>query len=568
MHLKNNVKAISKITIIILMLISAILGGIITYMFTIYPFTAVPEKTTIIITNFHFDPADASIFKISVLNPSYSPTSANITRLALSVKGESRLYSITETDPPITNGIMVNSGETLDIICKKVQWDYGSVDWGRLAGELAGKTIIIHAFSPDSSAANIEATLPFVQLNIDARFDPAVSFRNFSLTLTNSPDSAVNLTVKEIWGFQFNMTFEPQLPQVIQNGTSVRLNCTGNWHGVASFNLFVETEEGYSFVKNVTTSQVLCSIQSVTFNEDYTDHFNVTISNGEASATYANISRIACILENGTIIEKSFAAEGILPNSSKTFKFDLNWGEYREKRINVTVFFLQDFEIDTVVTTPLPIILKVLNAEDAFKLQDTTHFNVTLQNHPSSLDDVNITKILVNETIEIINGTLAYPELPYTLHRGQTETFYCNISDWTANWIEKVERKMTLTVYAVTSNASEYRFNFTFTLPAAELKIVNVEQVEIGGTRYLNITVQNMDYSVWNLTVSKLEIFVESENQTFEQTFPRNQMILDNGQVATLFCLFDWSTYTGKNITLKVITIEGIETEPYTYNVS
>lgn len=568
MQLKNDVKAISTIMVIILMIISAIFGGILTYMFSIYPFIAVPERTTITITGFYFDPVNASTFKIGVLNPSYSPTNATITRIALSVKGESQLYDVTETNPSITNGIVIQSGETLNITCTKVYKDSGNISWGRLAGELAGKTIIVHVFSSDSSAANIEATLPFVELDIDANFDPTTSFKNFSIALTNNPNSTVNLTVNDIWGFPFDVAFDPQLPQVIQNGTSAQFSCIGNWHGTVSFNLIVDTEEGYSFIKNVTTSQVFCSIQSVNFNEDYTDHFNVTIFNDEKSASYANISRIDCLLEDGTPINRSFAEEGILPNSSQTLKFDWNWTEYRNKEINVTVFFMQDFEINTVVTTPPPIIIKVLNIENTFRLQDPTHFNITLQNHPSSLDDVNITMIFVNETGEIINGTLVDPELPYLLHKGQQEFFYCNIGDWTANWTEKIEKKLTLTVHAVTSNSSEYLFNFTFTLPAAELKILNVEKTEVYGAKYLNITVQNMDYSVWKLTISEVEITVEGEVQPLRQIFPSNQAVLTKGQIATIFCLLDWSTYTGKNLTLKVITIEGIETSPYTYNVS
>ena len=131
--------------------------------------------------------------------------------------------------------------------------------------------------------------------------------------------------------------------------------------------------------------------------------------------------------------------------------FDWSWKEYRGKSINVTVYFLQDFETETYITeTPAPVIVKVLN-EKVFDLRDAEHFNITLQNHPSSLKAINITQIIAekpNGAIEIINGTASEPQLPYgPIEPGQAMTFHCTIADWTVN----AGKSLTLTVYALTN---------------------------------------------------------------------------------------------------------------------
>ena len=155
MLIRRNLKAVSTLAIILLMMISAIIGGLLSYIFTIAFFTKIPEKTTVTITDVYFDKENARSFKISLLNPSYSPTNATVTRIALSLKGGPELYDVISTEPSIENGIVIQKGETLNITCLKAQRDSANVSWGRLAGEFAGENITVHVFSPDSPAANV-----------------------------------------------------------------------------------------------------------------------------------------------------------------------------------------------------------------------------------------------------------------------------------------------------------------------------------------------------------------------------------------------------------------------------
>jgi hypothetical protein len=562
MFIRNNIKAVSTFAIILLMIISAIIGGLLSYMFTIAFFMRIPEETTVTITGVYFDRENARSFKISVLNPSYSPTNATITRIALSLKGGSQLYDIVETEPPIENGIVIPKSESLNITCFRAQKDGANVPLGRLAGEFAGENITVHVFSPDSPAANIETSLPFVKLYItDTDFDPQVSFNRFNITIMNDVNSEINLTINEIIVGGIDLDdMSPRLPTVIANGTYVHFNCTGSWHNLIKTTLSVSTEEGYIFSQELELPRVTTTIQNVIFNENQTKCFNVTVFNSAESANYVNVTKIAGTLENGTAIERDYLSVGIAPNSTYTFKFDWIWKEYRGKKINVTAFLLQDFKTDTfTVTTPPPVILDILNEKEVFDLKDKTHFNITLQNHRSSIEAVNITKIVVKETGEVINDTKANPNFTRAnpIEPGQNRTFYCNIF---INWTKRAGGNLTLIVHAIDESSGKYAFNFTFTLPIGELNVTDVFHTEISETKYLNITIENLNYSVWDLTISKIIITLPNQTEPLEQQFPENLIILKPNESAVLLCVCNWKEeQLGENITVTVVTKEGIE---------
>jgi len=372
----------------------------------------------------------------------------------------------------------------------------------------------------------------------------------------------INLTINEIMVPGVELTgISPELPLSIENGTTVHFVFNGSWHGLKSTALGFSTKEGYRFSEEVDLPEVYAAIQSVTINENYTDYFNVTVSNLAESANYVNVTKITCTLENGTSIEKNYDPPiGIIPNSTYTLMFNKSWREYRGKAISVKAFLLQDFVKETFeALTPQPIIIKILNEKEVFRLIDDEHFNITLQNHPSSLKAINITKIMSKDPLgntETINAT---PSLPFgPIEPNQNATFYCNITDWTSHAGED----LTLTIYANTSDAlEEYAFQFTFTLPIAELNITNIVywKADPFGTKYLNVSIENQYYSKRNLTISKVTIMLQNRSELLEQIFPQNQTILKPFDKAVLLCLFDWEKYQGENIIVTVSTNEGVE---------
>ena len=567
MNLKTDVKAISTFMIIILIVISAVVGGIISYMFTIAQFIDLPEKTTIVITGVYFDVKDASSFTVSVLNPSYSPTDANITRISISLEEETQLYDVITTSPSIRNRIVVQIGEAKNITCFSILQDGANVTWGRFVSEVAGKTVIVHVFAEGFSAANMEMKIPFVKLNVaDLQFNPLISFKKFNFTLLNDAQSEINLTIKQILvpGVSGLALVSPDLPCTVTR-EPVQFVFNGSWHGLAKITLTIYTIEGWIFTEEIELARVQAGIKNVVFDENCTERFNVTVINFAESANYVNVLKFFIALDNGTTITKEeleYQTPRIQPNTTRTFTVDWNWTEYRGREIGISAYFLQDFGTSTFATkTPQPVIVKLLNKEETFNLQDKKHFNITLQNHQSSLYAVNITKIVAKG--DTINGTEANPPLPYGLiEPNSTRWFYCNISDWS----DQAGENLTLTVYVVANETGEeYTFNFTFTLPAAEFKITNVTCIEINGVKYLNISVENMNYSVWNLTLAKIIIVSPNQTEPLEQIFPANQITVEIGNTTIVLCAFNWSEYKGQTVTITVVSDEGIETPPYEY---
>jgi hypothetical protein len=559
MFMGSNVKAVSTLLIILLMIISAIVGGLLSYMFTIAFFTEIPKETTVTITDVYFDKENAGSFKISVLNPSFSPTNATITRIALSLNEEAQLYDVVGTEPSLEDGIVIPNGQVLNITCFKAHKDDVDVSWGKLAGEFAGENITVHVFSPDSLAGNIEASLPLVKLHIiDTDFDSEISFNRFNITIMNELHSEINLTVSEIMVAGIDLTkgdLSPELPQVVAGGEPVQFMCNKSWRNLLSTTLTIYTEEGYIFSEELELPRVFTEIQNVIFNENYTDHFNVTVSNLAESASYVNVANITCKLENGTIIQRDYLSVDMTPNSTCTFRFNWTWREYRGKKINATAYILQGLKTDIfTVTTPPPVIFTVLNRGEVFSLKDKKHFNITLENHPSSIHAVNITKIVADS--EEIDGAKASPQLPYgPIEPGEAIRLYCNVTDWTDNAGED----FTLIVHAVAETLEQHTSEFTFTLPLAELNITSVVHTTIGNTKYLNITIRNLHYSACNLTLSKATVTLQNQYDELEQLFPENQIIIEPSGNAVLLCPFNWEKHLGHNIIVTVISGEGVE---------
>ncbi len=564
MNVRMDVKGVSTLLIIILMIISAIVGGIISYAFTIAYFTKKPEGTTLAITDVRIDKEDVSQFTISVLNPSYSPTDATVSRIAISLEEEMQLYDVVKTEPTLENGIVIPIGESKNITCMKVRRDKANVTLGELIGSygFAGKNIIMHVFSPDSVAANVKVKAPYVNLDIAEKFDSKFSFKKFNITLTNSPQSEVDIIINDILiggiDAQANRTIKGTI--IPKNGVPVCFMFNGSWHGVVKTSIIVYTKQGYIFRKEAELKNVEATIQNVSFNIERRDHFNVTILNFAESAHYANLTMIKCRLNNGTYIPEKLCDPpvGIAPNSTVTIRYDWNWTEYRGRNITIVAHFLQDFETAfyTAITPP-PIIVKVLNETSVFNPKDKEHFNIAIQNHVSSIEAINVTKIVVKGAV--LNGTKVDPSLPYGLiARGDYTTFKCDFN-W-ASFVSVTDRNLTLTVHVVASmSRKEYAFDFAFVLPVAELNITSVGCVEIGGMKYLNITIKNMNYSMWNLTLAKIVITAQELTVPLEYVFPKGHTLINVGSEIVLICSFDWQEYLDKDITVTVVTDERVE---------
>ena len=568
-----NKKAISTLTLIILIVASAIIGGIISYMLTIAHYVEIgyriPENTTALeIIGVYINPEDASSFKVSVLNPSFSISNATITGIAVSVANGADLYKVTESEPSIGNGIVIPRGEAINITCSALEINGETMTWGEFAYKFAGQPITIHVFSENSSSANRMERLPFVKLEVTPTFGD--TFKNFTLELKNHRDSETTLTInsvelKNVEGSKFASfgykefipleEIDPKPPVTLEQDQRVTLTCHFNWFGINKTDISILTEQGYQiYVENITLPQIYFEIKNVTFNVDYTDRFNITLVNYRDSERMAIVERVE-IAAKGNVTRFNLSMP-LLVGMEWNYTCMWDWLNYRGKKLNVTVFLKQDINQSFQVTTPPPVILKLVNEDSVFDLKDKNHFNITVQNHRSSLEALNITKIKVGYVV--LNGSLTNPELPLHsyLSPGEVLPIICNYT-----WEEdaKNNKNLTVIVYAVTNDTkTEYQFKFTFTLPRAKLNVTSVEFIEVEPLNNLKVTVENMPYSIINLTITKIIVSFENGTQICVKEWSPGFMILAPNESCDISFEID-KRLVDVNITVTITTEEGIE---------
>jgi len=572
-----NKKAISTLTLIILIVASAIVGGIISYMLTIAYYVEmgynIPENTTTLaITGVYIDPEDAASFRVTILNPSFSISNATVTRIAVSPANETNLYEVVETQPPIEDGLVIHRGKAINITCSALQINEKKMSWGEFAYKFAGQSITIHVFSSNASAANKEVTLPYVKLEVIPDFRPEITFESFNITLKNDEKSETNLTIttislaeptvnytirQMIWEPELR-SITPNLPYTLDAGENETFKCELNWLGVSDAKIKITTEEGYEIYHKVALMpmQTYFTIQDVIFDEDDTEHFKVIVKNEFGLAEGITVTNITYTIKNGTTMPAENinpALPAIVPPTGQNFTFTCswNWHDYRGKEVNVTVYLKQGFVRSIKVTTPKPVILEILNLKDVFKLENKTYFSVNLRNHASSLETINITKKKVEE-ITIDHSKTS--SLPCILKPGENITITCNLGK---SWTDYQKESLNLVVEFIGNESQTNSETFVVLLPEkAKLNITSVKHVVLGTKNYLNITVENMHYSAINLTISK--IIVTFENQT-EPSIMQLSPGLTVAIGSETFIFFPTETAPQGDITVEVITDEGIE---------
>lgn len=554
-------RAISTFMHIILIVISAIIGGIISYMLTIAYYVEVgfnvPENTTAItITDVYINPEDATSFRITILNPSFSVSDATVTKIAVSVANDTVLYEVVETDPPIGDGLVVPKGEAINITCSALEVNEKRIRWGEFAYMFADQPIIIHVFSEDSSSTNKMERLPYVKLEVTPKFGE--NFSNFTIELKNDEDSETALTINSVElsrvkGSRFTYflyldripieTTAPELPITLERNESKVLTCKLNWYGINETSISISTEQGYKiYVENLTLPQIYFEIKNVTFDPDYTDQFNITMINYQDSSGTTIIKRIEIATEEGNITSFNITMP-LLPGMEWNYLCTWNWKNYRGKELNVTVFLKEGINQSFQVTTPPPIILELVNKTSIFSLKDRKHMNVTVLNHPSSLGTVNITMIQVEEV------TINVAEL---VDPGENVTIHCSLGK---NWTDYEKESLKLVVVY----ENEYSGNETFVIPLpekAELKVISVKCLRYGVINHLNITVENMPYSLSDLTISQFIVGFQNKSTTSNVS-----IVITPGERISIIVTVQLGIEPGKEVTIKVITKEGVEAQ-------
>ncbi|MEM0096290.1 MAG: hypothetical protein QW660_06605 [Candidatus Bathyarchaeia archaeon] len=577
MNLHINIKGTSKIMLTLMMLISAVIGGIISYTFTIAYYAKIPEETAITITGIHINPKNVKAFNITVLNPSYSPKSANITRIAISLKNGSQLYDITETNPPIMKGLEIRVGEAINITCLKIRKDnVNIITFGEFINTFAGETIFVHVFAEGSPAANMEATLPNVKINIITNFDKqfSESVEYFNLTIENKqPEPLINLTISEVLVRYEPVETEPLLPRILMPNQRETFICKRNWEDLkwVKVKITVKTEEGYE--ATYTTDELIGAaiyVDEIKFDHDDASYINVTVSSSELSTGTVYINKIELKLENEQPISlnTSYPANinivpiPLLPKQSVTFKCVWSWQPYRNKTIILTVYTKQGIKVQSnPFRTPPESLWEISDVN--FDLDNMNFFTIKIANRLCS-KNITITSVkLNNQNANVVNSSA-------TILPGQQVTLNCSFS-----WRNLVNTTVTVSVSVVSEgNLQSTRSKMVWISP---VKLSILEETFVFGEftlsgspitiPYMNFTVRNSNNSLLNVTVTKIVLTIlyeegASPNRTIEidgaLTHPRllpDGHLLRIDETVTFICFSDWSLYLTSNVKSVIVTV-------------
>jgi hypothetical protein len=581
--MRENMKAISTIIIIILMIISAIVGGIISYAFTIAYYAKIPEGPTLAITSIHIAKENVKSFNLTILNPSYSPKDTTVSRIAISLKNGTQLFDVVETNPTIGKGLEIRRGESVDIMCLKIRKDNTNLTFGEFVNTFAGSTVIVHVFAEGSSAANLEAVLPNVKLNVTADFNRqfSESIEYFNLTIENlQPEPIMNLTLSEVLIRGEQIETDPPLPHLLTPNQKEVFKCKRNWEDLkwVDAKITVKTVEGYELT--YVTSKLpgaAIYVDEIKFDFDNTSYFNVTVSSSEYSTGIVYVNRINLTLENGPPIPVNTSYPTninvlpmpLAPNQSITFKCLWDWYSYRNKTITVTVFTKQGIRTQSnPIRTPQDIIWEISGVN--FDLDNVEFFTVNITNRRCSQNNINVTTIKLNgANVNILNQQRI-------ISPGQHVVFNCSIS-----WRNLISTNVTILVTVTAKNYPPDVSNVTVWISPVKLSILDDNFVfsEFTSTNtivtipYVNVTVHNSGNSLLNVTITKITLEISYENGetlesktieidgalTFPQLLPEGYTLMING-TTTFICFSNWLLYlkpTTKSITAIVYTSEG-----------
>jgi len=547
-----NKKAVSTLILIILMLCAAVLGGIIAYMSVIANFYLEPENTVgLVITEVYFPVDHADYFEVTIMNPSHSPSGANITNIYFTVDGEGALYNVTDTDLGELP-IFLERGTSETIRCFR--------NWG----QFAGKAIKVHVSATDVSGAVRSAKTEYVKLDMKANFDATISCKRFNLVIRNYPQSKINLTLTKVyvnWETRENIFLLPDyenvsFPMSLPRGESLSFQCSYDWENLVDPLVRVETLEGYYIEEKANaTARAPLFITDVNFDETNNTKMSITVLNSAQSTTPVDITNITLTYDNktefisGSLADPHLPYSGLKTNETVTFNCIWDWSDqsYRDIDITVTVYTKQEFVSQPKIVRTQPYaVWKITNVE--FNLNDTESFLIDIKNMPSSLQKINVTQIKFNETVTEI--TPSFGEIPID----DEKQFSCGFN-WTG-----FRGSVNVTV----STADGLSTSKSITLPIIDLKISDIITFAkpTATILHVNVTVLNTAFSTENVTITQIIYETGNTTDVIDGTLANPKLVPDGyllivGANVTIVCPWNWTLYPNQDLTIIVQTAAG-----------
>jgi len=348
MKLIRNKAGISALILILLLFVAAIIGAVLSYMWTMGYYVSLglqlPKNPTMSITSVDFDPQDPTYFNLTLLNPSFSNFDVSVEQVMVSM--EDGVLDTVGTYPTLGE-LPIGESETF-----RCFWDWA---------DYTGENVRIYVFIAEGSGATFQKKTPLVDLVItEAVFNSTISINHFNMTVQNSASSVtyVNLTSVMV-DTETVQDVTPSLPYTLNPNASVAFVCSFNWTDYQGEEVTVKvgTSQGYAaYYTQATQQRVALAITDVEFNITDPTHFNVTVQNNASSPTHVDVTGITVKVNETTqeITELNVTLPYVLhPNSTVTFVCTWeDWTSYQGMTVLVTIHTKQGFEIPYTRTIP------------------------------------------------------------------------------------------------------------------------------------------------------------------------------------------------------------------------
>lgn len=252
MRLILGLRGISKLILIIILLLSFIVGATFSYIWTMgyyapYEFQ-LPKKVNITIEDVAFSAQDTTFFNVTILNPSFSKSEAEVNQI-VALTNDGILHEVETQELPYS--LAVGSSHKFRGI-----WNWANY---------TGQAIKVIAFITEGSGPNVQTKIPFyVKLTVEAYFNSSISIQNFNVTIQNAETSTtyVNITELTINGETIpteNITVVSEstlFPHSLNINESILVTCAWNWTAYQgeSVIIAVKTIQGYTARHTVVAS--------------------------------------------------------------------------------------------------------------------------------------------------------------------------------------------------------------------------------------------------------------------------------------------------------------------------
>jgi hypothetical protein len=542
LHPKEHTKAVSTILFVLLNLTSLIIGGLVAYLWVMSSYYNMPSYPSLSVETVVFSPQDFTYFNVTVLNPSNAVSDVNVTAFEVIVEGQNEALSVGTAQPTLP--FLLRIGVRQNFKCVE--------NWSGLAG----KNLTVKPLTDlNSSAVSQTYVTPMVNVSVSG-FDYSEDVGHFNVTVQNSQESAVNVTVTDIRVFDVSVNCTPPLPVPLQIGQEQNIRCVYDWANLGGENLTITvfTDVGFEQVYETNPLQsAFLTVSDVQFYRTDTGHFNITVSSqdSQASATLRGVNvtladNTTLALETIPVLNSSIAVP-VSANGTQTITCLWNWSTHRDEQVIIEVFTKEGFNVENAVATVPSAV--IWNASDIqFDLDDLEHFSVNVTSAPASLEGINVTEV-------DINGD-ATSMTPVVIDPAGSAIIVCGY-----NWTTLVGASVNVTVHGVYGQNGT-TFSQTATVPY--IKVVNASFSNFPtGNPYANITVFNSQYSPFDANVTQIS-FTTTNNVTSSidgaVAVPRiglDGYLLPIGAQVTLTCPWDWSSYSGQIVTFNVQTTEG-----------